>query len=354
MKSFLKKHLKKVIIIGVILLIATFSVFRARAQEGKEETVKFDPKKEIVVKVERQTIKEEIILTGSIDASEKANLRFQASGKLAWVGVKEGDTVRKYQALASLDRTSLKKQLQADFNTYRSALATFDDTQDNYKDEKDNLILTDDMKRILVRAQNTLNNSVINYELQELTLKYSTLITPIAGIVTNIDQPSSGVNITPATATFSVINPESIYFKAQIDQEDVVKIKVGDKTTINLDSFPDQNFESEITHINFTPVVGQSSTVYEVHFKLPVEDNQDLKYRIGMDGDAIISLREIENSLIIPIDATHQEDDKDYVLVKEGDNKILVKKYVKLGIETGDNIEVLEGLSENDQIVTFK
>jgi HlyD family secretion protein len=354
MLSLFKKHLKKIIIIGVILLITGVGVFKARATGEKEEKVKFDPKKEVAVQVERQTIKEEIILTGSIDASEKANVRFQTSGKLAWVGVKEGDTVKKYQALASLDKTSLKKQLQADFNTYRSALATFDDTQDDYKDEKDALVLTDDMKRILVRAQNTLDNSVINYELQELTLKYATLFTPIAGVITNIDQPSSGVNITPAAATFSIINPQSIYFKAQIDQEDVVKIKIGDKTTINLDSFSDQNFESEITHIDFTPVTGQTSTVYEVHFKLPIENNQDLQYRIGMDGDAVISLREIEDTLIIPIDATHQEDDKDYVLVKIGDDKVLTKKYIKLGIETDDNIEVLEGLSENDQVVTFK
>lgn len=354
MLSLFKKHLKKIIIIGVILLITGIGVFRIRAQSDKEETVKFNPKKETIVNVEKQTIKEEITLTGSIDAAEKAELRFQASGKLAWVGVKEGDIVKKYQALASLDKTALNKQLQADFNTYRSALATFDDIQDTYKEEKDNLVLTDDMKRILVRAQNTLDNSVINYELQELTLKYATLFTPIAGVVTNIEQPSNGVNITPATATFSVINPQSIYFKAQIDQEDVVKVKIGDKTNITLDSFPDQDFESEIIYIDFTPVSGQSSTVYEIHFKLPIEDNQDLQYRIGMDGDAVISLREIEDTLVIPIDATHQEDDKDYVLVKIGDDKVLTKKYVKLGIETDDNIEVLEGLSENDQIVTYK
>ncbi len=354
MKSFLKKHLKKIIIIGVILLIGSIGVFRIKAQNKTEEKIKFNPRKETIIQPERKNIKEEINLTGSIDASEKANLRFQASGQLAWVGVKVGDSVKKYQAIAGLNQTNLKKQLQYDFNTYRSALATFDDTQDTYKNEKENLILTDDMKRILVRAQNTLDNSVINYELQELTLKYSTLITPISGIVTDIDQPSSGINVTPATATFYIINPESIYFKAQIDQEDVVKIKVGDKTTINLDSFPDQNFESEVIHIDFTPVSGQSSTVYEVHFKLPIENNRDLKYRIGMDGNAIISLREIENSLIIPIDSTHQEDDKDYVLIKESGQKDLVKKYIKLGIETDENIEVLEGLSENDQIVTFK
>jgi len=354
MLSLFKKHLKKIIIIGIILLITGFGVFKATAQNNNKEELKFDPKKEEFFKVKKQDIKEEITLTGSIDASEKANLQFQTSGQLAWVGVKVGDKVKKYQAIASLNKDKLKKQLEADFNIYRSALATFDDTQDTYKDEKEALILTDEMKRILVRAQNTLDNSVINYELQELTLKYATLITPISGVVTDIEQPNSGINITPATANFYIINPDSLYFEAQIDQEDVVKVKVGDKTTIKLDSFPNQEFESEITYINFTPVSGQSSTVYEIHFKLPIEDNQELQYRIGMDGDANISLQEINDALIIPIEATHQEDDQDYVLVKTEDDKNLTKKYVKLGIETDDYIQVLEGLSENDQIVTYK
>ncbi len=349
--SFFKKHIKAVIIIGVIVLV---SVIFATKAKSAPKTETFDVKKEIIVSPTRETIKDEITLTGSIDASIKATLQFQTSGQLAWIGVKTGDSVKKYQAIASLNKEALKKQLQADFNTYRSALATFDDTQDEYKTEKENNNLTDDMKRILVRSQNTLDNSVINYELQDLTLKYATLTSPIAGIVTDIEQPNTGVNITPATANFYIVDPNSIYFEAQIDQEDVTKVKIGDKTTIKLDSFPDQEFESKITYIAFTPVSGQSSTVYEIHFNLPIKDNQALLYRIGMDGDAIISLNEVNNALVIPLDAVHQEDDKTYVLVKEGDNKNLTKKYIKLGIENDDYIEVLEGLSENDQIVTSK
>lgn len=352
MKKFFST--KNIIIIVVILLISGFGVYKANAKTKTLETPKFDVKKETIISPVRETIKEEIILTGSVDAEQKATLQFQTSGELSWVGVKVGDRVKKYQAIASLNKNKLKKQLEADFNTYRSALATFDDVQDTYKTEKDNLTLTDDMKRILVRAQNTLDNSVINYELQDLTLKYATLTSPINGVVTQVEQPNTGVNITPATANFYIINPDSIYFKAQIDQEDVTKVKIGDKTTITLDSFPEKEFESEITYIAFTPVSGQTSTVYEIRFKLPVEDNQNLLYRIGMDGDAIISLKEIKNALIIPIDATHQENDQDYVLVKQEDNKNLVKKYIKLGIENNDYIEVLEGLSENDQIVTSK
>lgn len=185
--------------------------------------------------------------------------------------------------------------------------------------------------------------------MQDLTIKYATLVTPIAGIVTSIDQPSSGINISPATATFSIIDPNSIYFRSNIDQGDVPKIKVGDKTTIKLDSFSDKTFESKINFISFTPVNGETGTVYEIKFDLPKE-NDNLQYRIGMDGNAVISLKEVANALTIPIDALRQDNSQTYVLVKETNKSTLTKKYVKTGIETDTNVEILEGLSENDQI----
>ncbi len=350
--SFLKKNLKKIIIIS-ILLVFGFGVYQINAKTKNSSIIKFNDKKEIVISPQKETIKEEITLTGSIDAAIKANLQFQTSGQLAWVGVKVGDKVKKYQAIASLNKEILKKQLQADFNNYRSSLANFDDTQDEYKTEKENSSLTDEMKRILIRSQNSLNNSVINYEIQDLALKYATLVSPINGIITDIDQPNAGVNVTPASSTFSIIDPASIYFKAQIDQEDVIKVKIGDKTTITLDSFPEKEFESEVIYISFTPISGQTSTVYEIRFKLIDDDNQDLKYRLGMDGDAIISLRESINNLVLPIDAVNQDEDEPYVFIKSTNNQ-LIKKNIKTGIETDTSIEILEGLSENDQVVISK
>ena len=352
--SYIKKNLKKIIIILVVLLISGFGIYKISAKDKSQDTPKFDTKKETVINPKRETVSEEITLTGSIDAATKSNLQFKSSGQLAWVGVKVGDRVKKYHAIASLNKEELKKKLEADFNSYRSALATFDDVQDEYKYEKENLILTDDMNRILVRSQNTLGNSVINYELQDLAIKYATLYSPISGIVVAIDEPNSGVNITPASATFTIIDPTSIYFKAQIDQEDVNRVKIGDKTTIKLDSFPDESIESEITYISFVPVTGQTSTVYEIRFKLEGVDNEELKYRLGMDGDAIISLRQMDNSLTIPIEALNEDEDQPYVFVKLPNENNLVKKNVTTGIETDTTIQILEGLSENDQVVISK
>ena len=271
MISFFKKHEKlTAIILALIFVSIIITVF---IKSKSKDTPTFDDKTETLITPDIQTIRDEITLTGSVDASSKSDLQFQTSGQLSWIGVKVGDSVKKYQAIASLNKEALKKQLQADFNTYRSALATFDDTQDAYQNEKDNLTLTDDMKRILIRAQNTLDNSVINYELQDLAIKYATITSPINGIVVNVNQPNSGVNITALSPIVTIVDPQSIYFSAQIDQEDVTKIKVGDSANVTLDSYSDQPYESQITYISFIPVSGQTSTVYEVHFKLPETEN---------------------------------------------------------------------------------
>ncbi|MDD4027085.1 MAG: efflux RND transporter periplasmic adaptor subunit [Candidatus Shapirobacteria bacterium] len=342
--SFLKKHFKKIIIISIIL-IALFVGFKIKNRNSDQ---KFDPKKEILVNPQKKDLVEQITLAGSIDATYKAELKFQTGGQLAWIGVKVGDKVKKYQTIANLNQDQLKKQLAIDFNNYKTTASTFYDTKDQYKDS----VITTEIKRILERSQNTLDNSVINYELGDLAIKYSRLSSPISGVVIAVDQPNAGINITPANNIASIIDPQSLYFKSQIDQEDVVKIKVGDKAKIKIDSFSDQILDSEITYISFTPVIGQTSTVYEVRFKLSL-NNDDLKYRLSMDGDANIILKEIPNTLTVPVDSVYQDQDQPYVFTIDQDKK-LIKKTIKIGIETDTEVEILEGLNENDQIVIKK
>lgn len=349
MKIF-SKYKNKLVIVAIILVALFIGYGRVQAQKAKDPTI-LNTKKDTIVKVETKSIKSDITLAGSVYASDIANLRFQNSGKLVWVGVKVGDRVKKYQAIASLDREQLRKSLSTQYNNYRTQLSQFQDTQDTYQKTKDNLLVTDTIQRILDRTQYSLNNSVINYEIADMAIKEATLSTPIAGVVTAIDQPLTGTNITPATATFTVINPESIYFKAEIDQAEVPKISVGQKATIKIDAFPDMVFDSEITYISFVPVTGQSSTVYEIRFKLPV-DNKNMSYRLGMDGDAQITLQQQDNALTIPLDALNDDNGKSFVWVK-GD-KNLTKKYVTTGIENDTDVQILEGLNPNDSVVIKK
>jgi RND family efflux transporter MFP subunit len=342
----MKKTLLILLFLATILGVSA-SLTQITAQSAKPTGIKYNSKKDILVTPTKQDITDQITLAGSISASNIANLRFQNSGKLVWVGVKVGDKVNKYQALASLDQKELKKSLQTQFNNYRTTLSQFWDVQDKYKD----IVVSDTIKRILDRTQYSLDNSVINYEITDMSIKDSTLVTPIAGVVVGVDQPIAGINITPATASITVVDPNSIYFSSEADEDTVTKIALGNSTQVKLDSFPDKTIDAKIDYISFAPISGQSSTVYEVRFNIPT-NNQDLKYRLGMNGDASIFIKKSADALTIPLEAIYDDNGQNFVYLKTGND--LIRQNITTGIETDLDAEVLSGLTGNETIVIKK
>lgn len=327
----------RLILIFIILVIVFFSF-----SKFKKPTVKYTQITPI-----KQDIKSTLVLSGSIDAGSKATLQFQTSGQLAWLGVKVGDKVKKWQAIASLDKTILKKNLETQFNNYTTTLSTFHDTADDYKDT----VITTEFRRILDRNQNTLNNAVIAYELSDLAIKYATITSPINGIVTEVAPALPGTNISALTTTYSIVDPNSIFFTAEIDQEDVNKVVIDQPVEIHLDSFPENTINSKIKYISFSPITGETSTVYEIRFELPI-DNQNLNYRLGMTGDAQIITKSANNVLTIPLEAVTEKNSKKIVLVKV--DKKNIEKEVETGIESDTDIEIKSGISEYDQVLIPK
>lgn len=334
------------IILGIIVAIILFFIVRQIVAKPTSAS-SLNTKTDTFIYPQIEEIKDQITLSGSIYASNIAILKFQNSGKLNWVGVKVGDRVKKWQVLATLDSQELKKNLHTQFNNYESQLSTFTDDNELYKDK----VITDTVKRILTRTQNSLDNDVISYEIADMAIKESRLYTPIDGIVVAIDQPLPGINITPATATITVINPNSLYFRSEIDQQEVIKLVQGQEASIKLDSFDQNEIQSKLNYIAFTPVSGQSSTVYEIRFELPV-DNQNLNYRLGMDGDVTILIKDKTDVLTIPLEAINDDNGQSFIWLKVGDK--LEKRNIKIGIETDTRVEVLEGLNQNDQVVIKK
>lgn len=237
-------------------------------------------------------VTQENILTasGTIQAHEMANLTFPTSGLLSWVGVKEGDQVKKWQGVASLDKRELQKKLSRYLNLYLTNRWDFEQLQDDYKDEKERSLITDTIQRILDKAQFSLNNAVIDVELQDLTLKLATISTPIEGIVTRVDTPNPGVNVTPVTATFTVVNPSSVFFGANVDEADIGKVKIGQEVKISLDAYSDEEFKGRVEKIAFvSTTTAGGGTAFKVEISLPT--NPDLKFKVGMNGDANIILK---------------------------------------------------------------
>lgn len=333
----MRKNWKKIVII-IVLILGAFLVFRL-TQSGNTG------KKLITYTVKTQDLAESLALSGHVDANEHVTLQFQTAGQIAWVGVKQGDTVKKFQVIASLDQQVLRKQLQKYLNSYLKTRDVFDQTKDNYKDQ----VITDSIKRIGDESQQDLNNSVIDVELQDLTVRFSNLWTPIDGIVTRVDSPVAGVNISlPTQAAFEVINPKSIYFSSIADQTDVVNLKEGMTGTLVLDSYPREKINATITKIGFAPKSGETGTVYEVQIALD-PTVQSLAYRFGMTGDTTFLLKEKKNVLAVPKNLVKGTNDQQYVYLYQ--NNKITKTPVATGETIDNQTEIISGLSPNSVVV---
>ena len=118
---------KRKLVIGLLLVIAIagFLVYKRflAPKTGFNRTI-----------VKRGSVIEELVLSGKIEAEEHAVLRFETSGQIIWVGVKETDIVRKGKLLAKLDTTSLNSTYQRALSDLRSAQATVERAHDDVKD----------------------------------------------------------------------------------------------------------------------------------------------------------------------------------------------------------------------------
>jgi RND family efflux transporter MFP subunit len=293
----------------------------------------------------RGKVAEELILSGEVDADEYVQMQFPASGKIAWVGVKEGDEVNKGQALSKLDTTTLNTTFQSARATLRAAEAALENVHDQVKDNDDDESFSE--KDTRTAAEVTKDKAYEAYVAAEYNLRNSTLVAPFAGIVTFVAHPFSGVNVLFSETQIEVINPDTIYFDVSADQSEVVNMSMGQKVNIVLDSFSEEEFEGEVAFISYAPQAGEVGAVYKVKVKLKDVNSNEVKYRIGMTGDAKFILSEKDDVLYLPSDFVNTDTKGKYIRKGKENNKV----YIEVGIEGEERVEIIsDEVKEGDTI----
>ncbi len=291
-----------------------------------------------------ETITKTLDVSGVIDAKEKVSLRFVAGGKVVYLGAKEGDTVKKWQTIATVDqRTALKTQ-EKYLNAYSKERLDWDQRQD---DIGDGTTVDESLKRTIDKEQFDLTNSVLDVELAAISISNGVMTSPFDGILIKSPTPVTGVQLL-ATDSFEIVNPATLTFKALVDESDISLVTQNQSATIELDAYPEENFTSAVNYISFQSVPSASGTAFVVEF--PISSNDLTKYRLGMNGDVKIELETKQNVMTVPLVAIKERDGKTYVDIKI-DNKTTEEREIEVGLETDEKIEVVSGLSTSDEIV---
>ncbi|KPJ70988.1 hypothetical protein AMJ51_00390 [Microgenomates bacterium DG_75] len=347
--NFIKKY-KIHFSIGVAVFIILLAVLPQRIRK-----IVAGPQAEYeTTQVEKADIIQAVSASGDVASQEQVTLKFVASGLMVWLGVKEGDQVQKWQAIASLDKRQLEMTLKKELNDYMNERWDFEQSHEDYSTSgktPEQWLVTNEIKRILEKVQFDLNNTVIDVEIADLAKKLATLSSPIEGIVTDIEPEVAGLNVSPTTAYFTIANPGLMKFVADIDEADIAKVALGQKVLVTLDAYLDEEFEGEITNIAFAAITtGGGGTAFQVEITLP--ENLETKFKVGMNGDVEIITAEKTEVISIPTDALKTRDGVAYVQIIEG--RSLKEVEVETGLESDTQIEIISGLNEGQLVVTGK
>lgn len=329
-KSGIRKTRKIFLIVIAFVIIAAIAIIFT--VKGKE--------KEVSAIVQRGEIKEELVLSGQVEADKHAILYFPTSGKISWVGVKEGETVRRGQALTSLDKTTLNANYQQALNTYRNYQASADNVLDSVQGHADNETFSQRATR--TAAEVARDNAYDAVKAAEYNLRNATLTSPFDGVITSLPFSYAGINVMPTNPQVEVVDPKSIYFAVDADQSEVSNLQNGQKVDIDLDSY-EKALTGKVYFISYTPKSGEAGTVYRV--KVGFENlDPDNALRVGMTGDARFTLSQKSDVLIAPSRFVNSDKEGKYVYLSKDKKKV----YVKTGIEGEESIEIIEGVNEGD------
>ncbi len=175
--------------------------------------------------------------------------------------------------------------------------------------------------------------------------KATPLIAPIDGeVIVRAVEP--GQTVTSADAV--IVLSDRLIVKAQVDETDIGKVKLGQAAIIGLDAYPQVKVKAKVGHISYESKTVSNVTIYEVDI-LP-ERVPDV-FRSGMSASVDIVERSKENILLIPIEAVRRDKHDSFVLLSTGNGGKSVKRRVELGISDENNIEVISGIEAKDKIL---
>ena len=339
----MKKYKGRIILIFVILLVVLLLTKNATKPKEMEKTA-----------VKQGRITSVVEASGEIQAEDLVDLAFTIPGKVVWVGVKKGDWVEAYQTLATMDQREVAKTIKNSLLDYMVVRWNFEQLRDDYDVDGRPLYdvpgIDDTAKRLLEKSQFGLDQSVLDHEIATLASEQYYLMAPFSGVIVNDGNLVAGERLSMTSAAakqIRIINPETLYFRANVDEIDYAKIKVGQEVDILLDSFPNQTFSGTV---GFVGKEGELKTGGSV--QIPVDiffDARSEQFVPELNGDVEIILKEKTNVIVLDKKFVSREEDKYTVSVLK-DGKIK-KTTVQVGLAGLNNYEILEGLSVGDIVV---
>lgn len=170
-----------------------------------------------------------------------------------------------------------------------------------------------------------------------------------------IDSPASGfivernalptMYVQPGTKLYSIADLSTVWVYAQVFQNDIGRVKVGDSAVITVDSYPGRMFPGRVSFISpqLDPITRSAKVRLEIL-------NPDMKLSLGMFVNVELDLA-LGRQLVIPASGVYQSGTRQIAFIDHGDGHFEPRE-IEVGARAGDDFVVTKGLKAGDRVAT--
>ncbi len=285
-------------VVGLVLAMgmAWFMLFKG----SRSAETRFDE-----IHTSRGTIRLLIATTGAVEPQNRVKIQSSVGGRIEEILVDEGKLVKKGAVLAMLSSTE------------RAALL--------------------DAAKLQGKSEQSYWDNVY---------KKTAVIAPMDGqvIVRSVDP---GQTVTTSDSLF--VLSDHLIVKAYVDETDIGRVKIGQKAMIGLDAYPDIRVKGVVEHIYYESHLQNNVNIYNVDI---IPDHIPDVFRSGMSANIKIIVKEKNGVLLLPVSAVQSKNGKTVVRQRSDNSEKGVRfKIVQTGLQDANNIEILEGLTDNSVVL---
>jgi len=374
--------------------------------------------------VAKGNITEMVSATGRIQPEKEVKISPEVPGEIIELPVKEGMKVSEGDLLVNINpdlyQASVSRAV-AGLNSARANMANskarlvqskarLKNAEDNYKRQKklnnDGVVSDSDFERVesdyvvaeaeVSAAEESLNAAKYNIKSAQATvkeardnLKRTTIYSPMNGTVSKLNvelgERVVGTAQMAGTEMLRVADLTQMEVHVEVNESDIVRVKIGDKATVEVDAYLNRKFTGTVKEIANSSASSnlQSTnevTVFNVKISIDRDSYEDLidkenphlsPFRPGMSANVEIKTNELDDIMMVPIQAVtirpdttekvtrklkvnleEYKDDELFEVVFVYDNGKAIMKKVKTGIQDTKNIQIVEGLEVGDEVIS--
>ena len=338
-------------------------------------------------KVERGAITATVSATGKVNAVVTVQVGSQVSGTIQKLFADYNSPVKKGQIVAQIDPALFEAQVAQARGKLISDQANVEKAKVAVIDAKRNLSRMEELlgKNLIAQsdkdtAQTAFDTAVAgqkaaeaqvvedqaSLDLAEANLRYTTIISPVDGIVIsrNVDVGQTVAASLQAPTLFTIAKDlTEMQVDSSVDEADIGQVKVGQEASFTVDAYPSSPFHGTVHDVYNQPLIVQNVVTYDAIIRVK---NPDFKLKPGMTANITITVGHKEDVIKLPNAALRYRPEKQAGTAAQSrperadTSEVWVLKKgravpvrVTLGLSDGSFTEVTSGdLSPGDEVIT--